>query len=393
MTFMQGMAIVVLLAVCIGAPMAITRIYERSKNQAAQQSRQEEQTKREKEQVMEKDINTRLEEIKSVYNLYLPGFVCWGESLTAGSDGNGVSYPKALEEMINENLSKFDVDSIVKESGGQIVASQYYKLPSIKVINMGARDENTATTLGRNGADPFVLTRDATIPAGTTPVEIFISNHDGDMVTPMRVNSTGMDYVVIGGITGKMENQVENTETGKQDHFIFTRNQEGGEVTLRAGTEIVTSGSLENLNLIPIVFIGQNEHYADPQELIEKQQAIIEHQQVNENIKNRFLIIGQPFLYGEEQLKVEKAMEEAYGLQYVNVRDYMLKQGLADAGIIATEKDKAMILDGKIPESLCSSVGHFNEQGYELLGKLIYQRMVMLGYFEEVEDAIQQAME
>ena len=61
----------------------------------------------------------------------IPGIVCYGDSLTYGSGGEGVSYPSVLEECLRKN--------------------RIY----IPVVNMGIGGENTVTIAGRAGAIPF----------------------------------------------------------------------------------------------------------------------------------------------------------------------------------------------------------------------------------------------
>ena len=97
---------------------------------------------------------------------YLPGIVCWGDSLTAGSSG-GVSYPSTLQKYINVYLcgsydlrySLENADSIAR------LNKDDYKI-SIPVVNMGAGQEDAATILGRSGVVPYVVSSDFVIPAG-----------------------------------------------------------------------------------------------------------------------------------------------------------------------------------------------------------------------------------
>lgn len=89
---------------------------------------------------------------------YLPGIVCWGDSLTAGTGGEGITYPQTIEELIDEN----------------ILSKNHCDMGTIPVVNMGVGGEDTCTILGRNGAVPFTVKKDFVIPAGTEPAEIEI---------------------------------------------------------------------------------------------------------------------------------------------------------------------------------------------------------------------------
>ena len=60
-----------------------------------------------------------------------------------------------------------------------------------------------------------------------------------------------------------------------------------------------------------------------------------------------------------------------------------------DAGITETARDKEMLAEGRMPASLMvSDEVHFNPYGYELTGRLIYNRMEQLGYFDKVREAM-----
>ena len=107
-------------------------------------------------QAYEKDMQTVAQ--------YLPGIVCWGDSLTAGSSGN-VSYPGTLQKYIDTYLCDiYNFASTIEN------AQDYSRLDwdqytvSIPVVNMGAGKEDSATILGRSGVAPYVAGTDFEIP-------------------------------------------------------------------------------------------------------------------------------------------------------------------------------------------------------------------------------------
>lgn len=249
---------------------------------------------------------------------------------------------------------------------------------------MGAHGEDLLTTLGRNGSVPYVISEDITIPAESVPIEISFTSKNGEKVAPLRGETTGMKHVVIAGVQGNI--------TLEDDTYFYRRGQKGGEVKVKKGTEIITSGSLEALNYIPVICLSQADGTVTSDEIIAYQKGIISHQQTADAIKDRYLIIGDPFGSEETLKEQETVMEAEYGLNYINLRQYLLTQGLADAGITATEEDKECLAAGKIPASLLDGESRLNEVSYELLGELVYERMRVLGYFDEVESAIHEAM-
>jgi lysophospholipase L1-like esterase len=92
-----------------------------------------------------------------------------------------------------------------------------------------------------------------------------------------------------------------------------------------------------------------------------------------------------------ERSGLEKAMQAEYGDQYINLREYMSTSGLQDAGIEATDEDKEMMAEGMTPSSLLSDTVHFTEDGYKLIGNLIYERMDELGDFDEIKADLEEA--
>ena len=62
----------------------------------------------------------------------------------------------------------------------------------------------------------------------------------------------------------------------------------------------------------------------------------------------------------------------------------MSQCGLDEAGITATDEDSVEIAKGAMPVSLMiSDKTHFNESGFNVLGDLIFKKLVGLGYVEK----------
>jgi lysophospholipase L1-like esterase len=163
------------------------------------------------------------------------------------------------------------------------------------------------------------------------------------------------------------------------------------DVSVSAGTEIITAASKKNLDYFTVIFIGQNGGWDDPAELIEQQRAIINHQSAN---SDKFIIIGLHTRTAYEREMLEAAMVTEYGRRYINLREYMSSNGIKDAGLKATREDFEMMVEGRTPPSLLAKDGvRLTPKGYELVGQLVYERMDELGYFREVKRAIAEAME
>ena len=109
---------------------------------------------------------------------------------------------------------------------------------------------------------------------------------------------------------------------------------------------------------------------------------------------DRYLVLGPCTIRGSwtsadvtAMDAIDSAMLQAFGSHYVNVRKYLLADGMTDAKLTATKEDKVAIQQSMVPTSFRSSSvtgGDLNGTAYRLVGRLVYKRMESLGYFEEV---------
>lgn len=337
----------------------------------------------------EKRLDILFQDIQSTLSQEIPGIICWGDSLTAGAGGNGTTYPLVIHNLIeNELCNTSFLNSVVDSKYSSLLSMNKYTFEVPEVLNMGVGGENTNTILGRNGSIPFVTSESITIPPTCEAVSIKFESQNGRNVAPLRQGSAGVNMVTIQGIEGILSIEQESYISADFSYY-FTRNTPGASTTIPAGSIIETSGSTTGLNYLPVIFIGQNGGYADIDELISQQKAILQHQEANEE---HYIIVGLHTGTSESRAELEAAMLEAYGNKYINLREYMSTDAMNDAGLEPTPEDIAMMKEGMTPASLLVSDGlHFNATAYELIGNLIYNRMDSLGYFDEVKKAFQNA--
>lgn len=325
---------------------------------------------------------------------YLPGIVCWGDALTAGSAG-GVSYPDVLKDLIDASIvDRYDFRGTLEDSSGLSRIKWEDYTVDIPVVNMGSGRENSATVLGRNGAVPFTVKSDFVIPAECESVEISLSNASGAKVTPLTQGDVGVNPVIISGIEGTLSLDLERYSRGYYE-YSFTRSAPGAEAPISAGTEVITAGSELYRDYIPVIFLGTFDNaFGTVDELISAQKAMIDRQIAN---KDRFVILS-PFYFAEmgetgmstHLERFETAMLQEYGNHFINLRKYLMSDGLSDAKLSPTAQDTKDIKNGLVPSSLRSSAeaSELNATGYTLLGSLVYNRMDKLGYFDEVKEEL-----
>ena len=318
---------------------------------------------------------------------YLPGIVCWGDSLTLGSSGN-VSYPSVLKTYLDTYFCDiYDFRSTIPNAEDYArLRWDDYKV-SVPVVNMGAGPEDSNTVLGRAGAVPYVVGEDLYIPAGTEPVEIRLKSENGSWVYPLTGGNAGVNNVMIGDVEGSLSMD-SSAYYYSGYRYYFTRSAEGVETMAPAGTVIKTAATDQYRDYIHVVCIGTYDSFTSADALVQQVKTLLSRQAQN---PDRFIVLGicsvNKSVHNVYTLdSIDAAMMQAFGNRYINVRKYLVEDGMADAGLSLTSKDKLYISQGMVPESFISSADgvELNGKAYALIGRLVYNRMESLGYFDEV---------
>ena len=323
---------------------------------------------------------------------YLPGIVCWGDSLTAGSSGN-VSYPGTLQKYIDTYLCDiYNFASTIENAQDYTRLDWDQYTVSIPVVNMGAGKEDSATILGRSGVAPYVVGMDFEIPVGTEPVNIQLKSPDGKNVTPLTAGSAGVNPVTIDGVVGEIT--LTNNQGWGQTSYQFTRTEAGEPVPVVKGTEIVTACASEYRDYTHVVWLGTYGDFTNPEKLVSDTKQLLSRQANN---PERYLVLGPCTIRGDWSNAdtatldaIDSAMLQAFGSHYINVRKYLMVDGLTDAKITPSKEEKLVIQQGRVPTSFRSNASgaDLNSTAYKLIGKLVYERMESLGYFDEIRQEL-----
>lgn len=318
---------------------------------------------------------------------YMPGIVCWGDNLTAGTSGNA-SYPNVLQKYINTYLCDiYDFRSSVTN------AEEYswlkwddYKV-SIPVVNMGSGQENTETVLGRAGVMPYKVGKSFEIPADIRSVPVTLAAVNRVDASPLTAGDLGVNPVTINGVEGTLTLETKNWKKA----YYFQRTTAGEAVAVEAGTEIITASASAYQDYIHIIWLGTYDKGVKGGNLVQNVKLLLERQLQN---PDRYLVIGPCSNGGSWDASrlesIDAAMMQAFGNRYINLRQYLVTDGMRDAGFSLTTKDSKDISRGNVPESLRSASGsaELNGRAYELTGKLVYERMERLGFFAEIREEL-----
>ena len=273
-----------------------------------------------------------------------PNFVAPGDSMTAGAGGNGTNYTGVLQ--------------------GLLTAAGH---PGT-VKNRGVGGENSVTITARMGGYPFmVLPVAEVIPATTTPFEITLLPINGQMPAPLKQGS--LTYT---GRLGAVPGTFSRTESGGVLTYYFTRATAGSEVVANRPMAMYLDVGIEARGDIYLIWIGQNG--PDTTRAIQDAKALIQQMTA---LDKRFLVISKPG--GTSAQDAEDAQWFAeFGRRFIPIRQYMVKYGLADAGITPTAQDIIDMANGTVPSSLRVDPTHWNASGYTILGHVVFQRLIEL---------------
>ena len=273
--------------------------------------------------------------------------VCWGDSLTAGAGSTNIKYTSKLKEL---------------------TGSLTY------ITSLGVGGETSKSIAIRQGGIP-IYSNEFIIPSDTNKVELEIKDKEGNLVELARQGTNGLNPVTINGIEGNIN---YNSETNK---YEFTRISTGISTIVQDNTQIITSGMKDNKEDLMIIWAGTNDNPSveSIQEVIDNIDAMIDYSN-NPN----YIIIGLTCKKKIPDIEsINNILFSKYGEHFLDIRTYILENGLADAEIVPTLQDETDISNSEIPTSLRYDNVHFNDYGYSIVGEQVYNKLISLGYITE----------
>lgn len=273
--------------------------------------------------------------------------VCWGDSLTVGTGGEGTTMP----------------DTIAKLSGAT-------------VLNYGSYGESSSCIAARQGGNPQKLVEDIIIPSDCTPVKAQCEGNYGYEML-LVFGDAGINNAVIGGIEG--------TYSMVDDERCFTRLTPGEETLIPSGTQLITHAmSDKRSDDILVIWAGSNDGIETEENvpsLAKKIDEMIAYQQCE-----KYVVVSLTSRHSRIPLvdKINDNLENHYGEHYLDLRSYMVDNALDQLDITPTDYDKKAIEVRDVPYSLRMSLdeeeNHGNAHFYRIAGEQIYKKMQELGY-------------
>lgn len=178
-------------------------------------------------------------------------------------------------------------------------------------------------------------------------------------------------------------------------------NQLNGKTVIIDGTEVVISQTGETAYSLPetyvpadyykpvvvknsrytadiyVIWVGTNDN-AYKWDIIDAMIAKLPHEQ--------YVVMGMTRLGTDTTVENELKAYEKYGSHFFNTRVQIINNAFAVLGITPTAEDTTAMNDGLMPPSLLSDAVHFNDDGYEAIGKLLAEHIKALGYDYQLAD-------
>jgi hypothetical protein len=290
----------------------------------------------------------------------------WGDSLTAGSGSSII--PTGADPSLQGTTTY--------ERVRDLIDSDIYETKE-----NGVGGENALEISARIGANPYMLDSETVLPADTTPVAVnLVSSYDPLATVNVDLDnpSDEINPVIIQGI------ECEITEDAGGNNFINRVTASSSSDTLVENAFVIPRDSYSYLNPYCAVFwMGTNG--------VTNDFARFYRNIINYVNPNSFIVVG---LYNNEStspgVAEDAEMIKEFGGNYVELRNYLCKQGINDAikkgylpddGTYPTSADLLDIAAGIVPNSLRADGVHLNAVGQVLVGDAIYKRMIDLGIF------------
>ena len=272
-------------------------------------------------------------------------------------------------------------DSLTRGAGGEgntmsIATSNLLGTEWI-VMNMGVGGENTLTIGARQGGLPMYIKESITIPKDGSKIEIptgLYSSYNDKNIHPLIQGSAGINPCYIGAIECKLS-------IDKSKYFINMITPQSADCITKPKSIITTSLSKEKKG-IATIFIGQNGGYESPDDLLNQIDLFVKHKG-DENV----IIITS---HGNGTPETIQPIKEKYQSKHIDLKKYMSTRAIYDAlefgllpnnGEYPTAEDLQRMGNNYAPKSLLKDGIHFNPIGYELLGRLRYEKGKELGYW------------
>lgn len=307
-------------------------------------------------------LSSRIDNIENNLDIEsIKQIVCWGDSLTAAGH-----YEAEMSRLLG---------------------SEY------NVVNLGVGGEGDELICARAGALSMFLKNDVVLPSDGSTVQIGTLSDSGiyyidtiGTISNARLLLQGERNSVNPVYINDIECRLTWTGSRYDDNtgiytLCRTTPVAGEDVVLKSGSDVLPAGVRNFRNPhAAILWIGTNKNWDSTSKETMKQTIVQEYRQLVDIVgTTNYLIIGLHHISTDYADTLENLMTSEFGAHYINWRKYLIQRGIDDAGLTPTEADLTAIENGQCPPSLMTDGVHHTTVAYQLLGRLIVNRMKQTG--------------
>lgn len=263
----------------------------------------------------------------------------WGDSMTAGVGGEGITISKVVSTQLNRNTFNFGVGGLSSES--------------IAILQGGL---------------PFIVKIDNNLMPSFGDVPITEYN-----ILPFNNQTNQSRIGYLSDIKGELI-RVNNT-----DNFIFRRSDSGDPINVGNSTPFLFEDAISHTKDIVVIWSGRNDPRTNSQiqNIKNNIQSMVDYLSNNQQFVIVSVCNGDSVNEGvgtaahSNIVLLNNTLRSSFENNFLDLRKYMVEQAIYDSGIIPTQQDICDMNSDCIPTSLRSDGVHFNAKGYEMAGRYI----------------------
>lgn len=279
---------------------------------------------------------------------------CFGDSLTAGAGGGGTTYPAVLAAALGRTVNNRGIGgqnsaAIATRQGGlkMLVSVTGNTIPASGAVTLTARSQ---TPITNQGASSF---------AGT-----------------------------LAGVAGTLA--ASTADGGATYTYTFTRTTAGSEIACPANSEFVFDIAEAAKDKTQIIWISRNDAKGTRAYDVASRDNGLAMAKHLTPLSKRYLVLS--ILNGLNEgtttgssaynniASMNAELARTFGDRFIDVRSYLVKFGLADAGITPTSQDIADMAEDTVPASLRSDSIHLTATGYTLVANFVARHIQARGW-------------
>lgn len=304
------------------------------------------------------------------------GITAWTGLGYRAPDEAGITATVNAALVPSQNVAGFG-DSMLGDNGsiGRTTLGMLAQALGVDVFLGGVPGQtSTEVALRQGGLDVRVNVAGNTIPAAATAVAVTIPTPSGTWKTGSFWSFTGS----IAGIPGTLTKDTANL-------WAFTRTTAGAAKTVSPETKFISDQGVANAGRVQVFRAGKN-NTTDATLVLRDYLAMTKGLSA---AKKRYLALPvynsttEPSGSGgyNNVAAINTKLADTFGPDYYDLRGWIIRNGLAVAGITPTSDDTTAMAEDRIPPSLMQDGTHLNKIGRRIEGNRLAEIMVERGWF------------